>query len=86
MRKSHLSNKKLLSSRRVLLTTFLFLVNTNLKKIVDVLKRSGLDDRFDNNDLTDTQDNTWINFLSGGELRRLEIARAIFKDSDVILF
>lgn len=57
-----------------------------LEKIVDVLKRSGLDDRFDNNDLTDTQDNTWINFLSGGELRRLEIARAIFKDSDVILF
>lgn len=57
-----------------------------LEKIIDVLERSGLGKRFDDNQLTDTQDNTWINFLSGGELRRLEIARAIFKDSDVILF
>jgi ABC-type multidrug transport system fused ATPase/permease subunit len=57
-----------------------------LEEIIASLNRSGLQNRFDLNHLTATDENTWINFLSGGELRRLETARAVFKDSDIILF
>lgn len=41
--------------------------------------------RFNYEKLLEDQENKWINFLSGGELRRIEIARAVFKNSDIIL-
>ncbi|MCW3745846.1 ABC transporter ATP-binding protein [Enterococcus gallinarum] len=56
-----------------------------LERVVDALNKSGLANRFNYEKLLEDQENKWINFLSGGELRRIEIARAVFKNSDIIL-
>ena len=56
-----------------------------LERVVDALNKSGLANRFNYEKLLEDQENKWINFLSEGELRRIEIARAVFKNSDIIL-
>ncbi|MGY3751042.1 ATP-binding cassette domain-containing protein [Vagococcus acidifermentans] len=57
----------------------------SLNDIIKILDRSGLKNTFEHNELESTQNDRILN-LSGGELRRLEIARAMFKNADVILF